>query len=961
MRLQSWPVLFVALMLGACGDGTPSPSPSPAAGEALAEGPLLGREQVAFPATGEGLITDPALITGVLENGLRYAIYPNDTPEDQLSIRLTVETGSLDETPGIQGIAHYLEHMAFNGSQNVPEGEMVKILEREGLAFGPDTNAFTSFEITNYMLDLPNNEADTIEAAFFLMGEAADKLTLDETAIDRERGIILSEYRTRVDYEFEAYLASAAFFFPGLRTTSFLPIGTLEDIEGVDAADFRAFYDRYYRPEHALVTVVGSIEPEAALAQIERHFGDWEAGGGALPLPAPGTVDDSRAGEGAHFHHPDIANTITLRWVTQTGPAPAESAETWRRSMVDGIAEAIVERRIARAIRGGEDSYLAGSYTHTRHDQDLVDLLTLTIVAREGEENIRQATRRFAELHRAGVEGPITQGELDEQKQNWLRWYQDSAEGADTRRNRSLASSIRGDLLTGGVFQHPRDSLVWAEGALASITLQDIRDALREHLPERAPLVFVTTSLDNDQLDEAALEGWRAAQEGPVSAAFVPEDVTFAYAEWGPAGEVVDEAYIDDIDTHTFRFANNVRLNVKQTDFDDDTVYVSLAFGRGTLEPDYEDAQGLSGFTGFVFTEGGLEAHTRDELTSLFSGRRVSAGFNLGTEEHSAFATTDADDLEDQLGLMTAYFVAPGWREEPVERYHRSLEERFRGLRATPQAVWSSEASNELCPEDPRCVKPELEEYARLNLDQAKAAMSRALAEGHMEVAIVGDVDVAQARDAVAATLATLPMRRAEPLAVSRERRFGGGTPMPVVYTHEGEENRAMVAVAWPAPDASDRRAARIATLAARVFDIKMTVIIREAEALTYSPSVRSVHSEVYEGYGYVLVTVDVAADSVERTMTVIEEAADAMAAGTISADEFERARTPLLEGVDNSLRENGYWINLLSDLQTDPAGLPDHRSRASDYQSITREEVQAMAAGIFVAGNAKRIHIIPD
>ena len=262
----------LALLLGLTALGAP----------ALADTATV--ERPGFAHLNSDLPADPRIIYGELDNGVRYAVMENDNPSGTASIRLRIAAGSLSESDGEEGLVHYLEHMAFNGSENVPEGEMVRMLERLGLAFGADTNAHVSFDETVYKLNLPNVEPEVVETAFMLMRETASNLTLDPEAVERERGVILSEMRTRNTLRYRRTLAQWRFFAPDSGVVERVPIGTIESIESLRSEQFRAFYEAHYHPQRAFVVVVGDLPAEEAIAQIETWFGDWRSDGEPTPV-----------------------------------------------------------------------------------------------------------------------------------------------------------------------------------------------------------------------------------------------------------------------------------------------------------------------------------------------------------------------------------------------------------------------------------------------------------------------------------------------------------------------------------------------------------------------------------------------------------------------------------------------------------------------------------------------------
>jgi zinc protease len=217
-----------------------------------------------WPQVKSDLKADPAIRFGVLPNGMRYAIMRNATPPGQVSMRLRFDVGSLMERDDQQGLAHFLEHMAFNGSTNVPtRGDMVKDLERLGLAFGADTNAGTAFDATTYKFDLPKSDDQTVDTSLTLLREIASNLTLDQTAMDQERGVILSEERLRGTPSYRITKQRYAFMMPGQLPPQRFPIGLVPVIQSAKADLLADIYHRYYRPERATLVIVGDIAPDA--------------------------------------------------------------------------------------------------------------------------------------------------------------------------------------------------------------------------------------------------------------------------------------------------------------------------------------------------------------------------------------------------------------------------------------------------------------------------------------------------------------------------------------------------------------------------------------------------------------------------------------------------------------------------------------------------------------------------
>ena len=276
-----------------------------------------------FPHDNSDLAAEEGIEYGRLSNGLRYAVMSNETPSNTASLLMRFDTGSVNEAENERGLAHFLEHMAFNGSKNIPEDEMVKRLERFGLAFGADTNASTSFDETIYQLEIPEVNDEIIDETLMIMRETASNLTLAPDSIDRERGIILAEKRARNNPAYKAGIHSLEFFLDGSIYPNRIPIGTEEAIESVTPEQFRALDEGYYRPENTFIVLVGDFETDYAIEKIEDFFADWTASGQAkanIDIPVLG----SRKLEAEYYVDPEIETSVSISCLLYTSPSPRD-------------------------------------------------------------------------------------------------------------------------------------------------------------------------------------------------------------------------------------------------------------------------------------------------------------------------------------------------------------------------------------------------------------------------------------------------------------------------------------------------------------------------------------------------------------------------------------------------------------------------------------------------------------
>ncbi|WP_394693690.1 M16 family metallopeptidase [Hyphobacterium sp.] len=931
-----------------------------AVGFAMALAPLA----VAHAVQGEGFAqdrsdipADPAIRYGQLDNGLRYAILQNDTPPNTASIRMAFNVGSMVEDDDQRGLAHFIEHMAFNGSENVPEGEMVALLERYGLQFGPDTNAGTNREYVVYQLDMPEVDDETIDTGLFIMRETASNLTLDIGAIDRERDVILSEERVRNTPVRRWSNALMEFRYPGSLVAQRDAIGIPEVIRTAPREAFARYYDEFYRPDRAMLVIVGDIDVDRVEAEIASVYSDWTASEDPAEPPVAGSVDPERGFDTGYFHDPDFFTVLTVESVQ---PDTIEDDTTARRfdGLLDSLATGIVSRRMSTIISSGTSPLLQGGASYSTAEYGFAARANILAVAQperweEGLAVVEQELRR-------ALEHGFTQSELDEQLTNLRTALETSVEQADTRASSSLSDAIWSSWRFNQVFGHPSDALARFNGYEDDITLEAVNAAFREQWSGNGPLVFLATSLEIDDAESRIAEVWNESAQIAVDAMEDVEIAAWAYEDFGTPGEVVERTEIEDLGVTRLVFDNGVRVSLKQTDFENDVIRMNMTFGRGDLEPRNEAV--VDTVASSVFTSGGLEAHSFDDLGRILAGRNVGGNFSVSAGSFSMSGSTTPDDLLLQFQLFAAYMTAPGYRSESLAQFRASLPELRRNLGSTPGGVRTRDISRMLRSGDQRFGFPTQAEADEVDLDDVRAFLTPALESAPIEITVVGDFEEQAVIDAIAATIGALP-ERADDWPDYDENRileFPEPTETPIVLTHNGGDDQALVNVYWPTTDDSDVHVSRTIRLMRAVLALKLTERLREGEAFTYSASSSNVESFYHPDYGYLYVGADIRVENIDPVYEAIGLIAADMANGEITDDEMLRARRPLLEQIQNAFESNGVWLGWLSQSFEYPERLDRIRTITDDYSDITLEEIIEVARTYLSDDTAYRVTVVP-
>ncbi|MFN3989950.1 MAG: M16 family metallopeptidase [Erythrobacter sp.] len=920
--------------------------------------PLAAQESPAdsWPPEAAEIARDPSYVFGELANGLRYIIRRNATPEGTALVRMRIASGSLEEREHERGLAHFLEHMAFNGSRGIPEGEMVKLLEREGLAFGADTNASTGFESITYMLNLPRNDEKLLDTALMLMRETASELTIAPEAVERERGVILAEKRDRSGYAQRALEANIAFVAPGARYGERLPIGMTQVIEQASAADIRALYERTYVPANTALVIVGDYPVEVMEAAIIKRFADWQG----APAPAPvraGPIDTARRGETAIHLDPALSESVTLIQLTPWRERPDSLAqrdvETLRR-----IGYAIVNRRLTRLARSENAPFRSASFGTSDLFKE-ARLTTLAVSTEDGgwEKGVLAAVREVNEAMTYG----FSEAEVTEQIANWRSALENAAKAAETRSHSAFVAAALAALSDGRVPTTPQWQLEQFNRLSPAITAPAVwRAMLDDASIFYDPLIRFQGRKAPVGGEEALRNAFTQAMELPIAAPADQFTLPFAYQVFGPPGRIVSDEVEPLLGLRLIRFANGVRLTLKQTTIREDRVAVSLAIDGGDLLN--TRANPLATNMVSSLAAGGLGRHSRDELASVLAGRSVAFGLSSGADAFTFSATTTPRDLELQLQLVAALITDPGNRREGEEQFHRSIDNFFATRDATPGRALGSALGGILSDNDPRFTLQTKRAFGALNFARLMRDIGGRLESGAIEIAIVGDFIERDAIAAVAITLGALPEREAafQPRAEARQRSFTPTRGRRIVI-HRGEVDQALVQMIWPTTDDSDHAEALRLTLLARVAQIELTERLRETLGQTYSPSAGSSTSRIYPGYGTFTLSSTAAADQIETVAGAMRAMIADLAARPIDPDVLERAVRPLLETYDNALKDLGGWISLAARAQSEPDRIARWHAAPRVLQAITPQDLQATAQMWLAGSEPVEVVVVPE
>ncbi len=905
---------------------------------------------------GSDIPADPAWRFGTLPNGVRYAVRRSGVPPRQVSIRVGIEAGSLMETDSERGYAHYLEHLSFRGSRYVTDGEAKRVWQRLGATFGSDTNASTTMTQTIYKLDLPTATREGLDESVKILSGMMAGPTITPAEVDAERRTVLAEAREQSGPQVTVSNATTALFFAGQPVASRSPIGTDESLNVATSASLRAFHDRWYRPERAVIVIAGDADPAVFEEMIVKYFSDWKGKGEALPDPDFGkpTAQPTSSKLIVEPGLPMILSLATVRpWFQKNDTIAYNQGK-----LVDLVALRLINRRLEQRARAG------GSFLQAQVDQEdvarSVDGTFVQIVPLGSDW--KAALRDVRGVIADALANPSPQDDINRESGEFFSALQI---GVETERTEAAAKQADDILQAVDI----RETVATAQvaydvfaGIKDKITPESILASTKRLFEGLGPRMLLTTPTAiaggevslTSTLSETVVASASKANQKPVSFDQLPK--------LGKAGTIKSRKPIKGLDIEIIEFSNGVRLLLFANPAETGKVYVNARFGAG-LQALSTTRQSLAWAGSSALLAGGVATLDQNAIDRLTSGRKIGFGLGVGESAFSLAGATRSSDLADELRLMATQLAYPRWDAAPVIRARASFLSGYDTLDASAQSVLSRDLGGLLRGGDKRWSTPTRAEISALTPKAFRTFWEPLLKTGPIELLVFGDVDADAAIRAVAASFGALPPRKATtPAPASAKSRGPLATPKPIIRTHKGAADQAVAVLAWPTGGGmSDVFESRKLDLLSAIFNDRMFDQLREAEGQSYSPSVNSEWPTGIEGGGSFSVVSQVKPEGVDRFYALTKSIAADMASKPVSDDEMKRAVGPLIELNKRASSGNTFYMQRLAGATRDPRRIEALQSLFTDYARITPADLQASAKKWLVPEKAFSLIVLPQ
>ncbi len=904
-----------------------------------------GAQEVAGPQTqpvdlSAPLVLDPAVRTGRLGNGLRYFVRRNTRPEKRAELRLVVDAGSILETDAQRGLAHFVEHMAFNGTRRFPRSDIVNFLERTGMRFGADVNAYTSFDETVYMLQVPTDTARLLATALDILEDWAHGITFDTAEVRKERGVVIEEWRTGRDASTRVSYRQFPVMLNGSKYAERIPIGTRENLESFAPALAVQFYRDWYRPDLMSVVAVGDFDADSMVAAIGARFGAIPMPVGAAPRLLAPVPDHAGTYVSIESDKEYPGKDVTLLWLMPH--TEQKTVGDFRRALVSQFHDAMLNQRFSEITRRPDApfAYAGGGRGEFVRTKDAYQLGAGVkdngfAVAAEALLAEIERTRRFG----------FTQGELDRTRTNYLR----ALEQAYAERDKTESSRFAGAYVRVALSGEP-DVGIARELELATrlapgITLDEVNALARRAIGDSNRVILVAGPDTPDTrmpIREAMLGVYaRAAAANVVAYVDSTSDAPLVAPLPAP-GRIIAERMLPETGILEWTLSNGARMLVKPTDFKaDEVLFAAQSPGGASLVSDREALD--ASFGALAVSDGGLGAFNPTALRKKLAGKRASMSATVGNWSESLSGSGSRKDLETIFQLAYLRFTQPRIDSASFKAFVNLVRSVQANQDNDPESVFGDTVTLTLTQHHPR-----VRLFRAESLDSVDVQRALALYRGRFAGAddftffLVGSFALDSARMLTERYIASLPRTGKREAA----RDLGIRMP-PGVVTKEvrrGVEPKATTRVVFHGPCRYSFANRVVLDALQELLDIRLREVLREDKGGTYGVGVSASCNHIpYERY-QVTVSFGSAPERRDELVAAMWSVIDSIKAGVVSDSNLVKIRETALRSHETALKQNGAWMSAMRDAAEDGRDPRDWLREADMTAHVTREQIRDAA-----------------
>ncbi len=910
-----------------------------------------------WPQEKGDLIPDPSITYGRLDNGFRYVLKKNKEPENRVAMSLYVQAGSLHEDDDQRGIAHFLEHMLFNGSVHFRPGELVNYFQSIGMSFGGDTNAHTGYDETVYDIILPDGSKEDVEKGLLVLADYARGASLLPREIERERGVILAEKRSRDSAAYRAHIDELNFSMRGTRVPERVIIGILETINGVDHDIMKRFYDAWYRPDNMVLVMVGDFNQQMVVPLIREKFEALQAAGAPPVCPDLGQLVENKNPE-FYYHferemgHAEIG--IETHWNSQP---QNDSALLEKEELEKYLGVMIVQHRLDELAKRRDVPFRSAKmYAGTFLNRFSYGELSASCEPDKWGPSLTLLENSLRQVLKYG----FSDAEFSRVKKELMVSLDSAVLTQKSRNSKELASDIIRSLNENRVMRSPEQERAFFATILDSMKRSDVEKAFRaiwDH-PSRLVKLNGKSVVEEESPLQAIAKTYKEAALKEVSPFEQATAIHFPYLFLTPsvAQPIISSDNFTDIESKRVVFANGVILNYKKTDFQENEVQVVMDFGLGKSGA---PVPGLAMLADAVIPQSGTGKLSAEDMEKILSSSSVKTNFHVGASAFEWQTTSLNMDLERSFQLCQHLLADPGVDKDAFAMEKERLKLHYDALAGDVRGIMQQKGSRFLAGGNPFFGIPNWNEISTIDHKQLEHWFVPAAKSGSLEVSVVGDFDEDQMLKIATKYFAALPKRMTQ---TKKENTATFPAGQTLALTVPSSIDKALLVVAWKTDDFWDISRTRGLHLLAEIFQDKLREVVREKLGATYSPQVYNISSRTYKGYGVLQAVLLIDPEQIERVKKEVLLIAEKVHGGEFGEKELKRIKGPMLTSLKDMVMSNRYWIgSVLSLSERYPQQLSWPLTILPAFANMSLDDIKLLGRAYLSPDKAAVVTVVPS
>ena len=905
---------------------------------------------------------DPKVRYGKLDNGLTYYIRHNELPENRADFYIAQNVGSVLEEDNQAGLAHFLEHMAFNGTKNFPGNGIDKYLQSVGMRMGENLNAYTSFDETVYtIINAPVDKPNVVDSCLLILHDWSNSLALTDSMIEKERGIIREEWRTRRDASQRLLEKQLQQMFPGNKYANRIPIGSIDVINNFKPEELRTYYKKWYRPDLQAIIVVGDVDVDTVEKTIKTMFSD---------IPTPVNPAKREYVSVADNDEPIVsiatdkeASSTIIYIYHKYDPMPAQLRSTAAGLITDyisAVCSQILNERLEALLHQANPPFVyAEAYDGDFMVARTKDAFTIAAIAKEGEIDSTM-TALVREMERARQFG-FTVSEYERAKINILKQYESAFNERDKQKNSSYTKEYVNHFTEGGYIPGIETEYTLINQIAPNITVEQVNQYLSQVIreknivlalsgPEKEGVVYPTESELLEMFNKARSQKVEPYKEEVNNDPLIPEL---------PApGKIVKEEHDGLFDATVLTLSNGVRVVLKPTEYKKDEIQMTATSPGGNFMVGIDDAKNMKVFNS-VIGLGGLGNFSAIDLSKKLAGKKVSCSASLGVDNESLNGYASPDDVKTLFELIYLAMTSPRTDNDAYASFENRMKAQLENAKLDPSTALNDTISKVVYNNHPRAVSLEAEDFDKISYQRILDIYKERYGDASdFTFTFVGNLNVDSIRPYIEQYLATLPAngRVDKPSPDALPKIMKG--KLENHFSREMQTPKSSVFQLYSGKSEYNLKNLLTASLLSQILDLVYTETIREAEGGSYGVYAGVSLSDFPKGQTTLQVFFDTDPEKWENMVRIVDEEIQRIATDGPKSEHLTKSRDNMLKRHNERLQENSYWLNVIDSYYF--RGMDAYTNYKETLEGITADDIKKFMSDFISQGNCVEVVMGP-